>query len=219
MASGWRNPKHDLKLRSKIVFEQALALSLALCCLVFMTYRSFEVMAYERSGETDIIEITRIPETDQVRKPPPPQRPQIPIATESEDVPEDVTIMDTEIDLTAPPPPPPSPSGAAGSEEPLIYTVWEEPPVLIKTVIPVYPEMARKAMVEGRLTLLIVVDEKGNVIEAEVVVASPPGIFEEAAIAAMLQWKFKPARQRGEAIRVRMGQTIEFKLKDIPPDL
>ena len=217
MASGWRNPKFDLKLQSRTVFEQAIALSLALCSMVFLTYQTFDVQAYEGSGETEIIQIEDIPETQQLKKPPPPQRPQIPIATESEDIPDDVTIMDTEIDLDAPPPPPPPPPGKGDSEESPIFMAWEEAPVLIKQVKPKYPEIARKAGVEGRVILQIVVDEKGNVIEAVPVVATPPGIFEEAAVEAIMQWKFKPAKQRDKAIKVRMGQTMVFTLKDIPP--
>ncbi len=216
MATAWRNPRFDLKLQSKTVLEQATALALALCTMVFLTYRTFEVQAYEGSGETEIISVEDIPETHQLKKPPPPQRPQIPIPTESEDVPEDVTIMDTELDLTAPPPPPPPPPGRAGDES-LIFMAWEEAPELIKMVKPRYPEIARKAGVEGRVVLQIVVDEKGNVLEAVPIVAVPPGIFEEAAIEAMMQWKFKPAKQRDKAIKVRMGQTMEFTLKDIPP--
>jgi len=217
MATAWRNPKFDIKLQSKTVFEQATALALALCTMVFLTYQTFEVQAYEGSGETEIINIEEIPETHQLKKPPPPQRPQIPIATESEDVPEDVTIMDTELDLDAPPPPPPPPPGKTGAEESPIFMAWEEAPILVKMVKPTYPEIARKAGVEGKVVLQIVVDELGNVLEAVPIVAQPPGIFEDAAIEAMLQWKFKPAKQRDKAIKVRMGQTMEFTLKDIPP--
>ena len=75
MASGWRNPKFDLKLQSRTVFEQAIALSLALCSMVFLTYQSFVVQASVGSGETEIIQIEDIPETQQLKKPPPPAAP------------------------------------------------------------------------------------------------------------------------------------------------
>jgi len=78
--------------------------------------------------------------------------------------------------------------------------------------------MAVKAEVEGKVILMIVVDEKGDVLEAEVVTASPPGIFEDAAVAAMMQWKFKPAMQRDRPIKVRLAYPIEFTLTgNIPP--
>ncbi|MFC1545262.1 energy transducer TonB, partial [Gemmatimonadota bacterium] len=82
----------------------------------------------------------------------------------------------------------------------------------------VYPPMAVKAQVEGKVILMIVVDERGDVLEATVVTASPPGIFEDAAIAAMLQWKFNPAKQRDLPIKVRLAYPIEFTLTGgIPP--
>ena len=217
MATVWRNPNQDLAEKSKAVFEQGLTLSIALVTMVFLTYQTFEVQAYEGSGETQIIEIEEIPETEQLKKPPPPQRPQIPVATESEDIPEDVTIMDTEIDLDAPPPPPPPPPGASRREDSPVFFSWEEAPELRKIVKPRYPEIARKAGVEGKVILLIIVDEQGNVLSATVVLAEPPGIFEQVAIDAVLQYKFKPARQRDKAIKVQMGHTIIFTLQDRPP--
>ncbi len=213
MATGWRNPKHDLSEESKVVIEQGFALSLALITMLFLTYRSFEVKAYAGTGETEYVEIEEIPETEQMKKPPPPQRPQIPVPTESEDIPDDVTIMDTELDLDAPPPPPPPPPGASRKrEESPVFLAWEEPPEAIKRVTPEYPPMAVKAGVEGKVILMIVVDERGDVLEATIVTASPPGIFEDAAIAAMLQWKFNPAKQRDQAIKVRLAYPIEFTL-------
>lgn len=219
MATGWRNPKHDLSEQSKVVMEQGFALSLALLTMIFLTYKTFEVKAYESDGTTEYVEIEEIPETEQMKKPPPPQRPQIPVPTESEDIPEDVTIMDTELDLDAPPPPPPPPPGAnRQKEESPIFLAWEEPPEPTKRVQPEYPSMAVKAGVEGKVILNIVVDERGDVLEATVVTANPPGIFEDAAIAAMLQWKFKPAKQRDLPIKVRLAYPINFTLTGgIPP--
>ncbi len=220
MASGWRNPRHDLKLQASTVFEQSLALSLGLITMTFLTYQSFEVRAVEVDHTFEMIALEDIPETVQLKKPPPPQRPQIPIATESEDIPEDVTIMDTELDLDAPPPPPPPPPGARQrKEESPVFMAWEEAPELIRStqVKPDYPSIARKAGVEGKVLLQIVIDEEGNVIKADVVFASPAGIFEDAAIKAIMQWKYKPAKQRDKAIKVAMGYTMEFTLKAIPP--
>ena len=220
MATVWRNPNFDIKDKSKAVLEQSLTLSVALVTMVFLTYQTFEVQAYEGSGETKIVDIEEIPETEQMKKPPPPQRPQIPVATESEDIPEDVTIMDTEVDLNAPPPPPPPPPGASRNAESPVFFAWEEAPELRKIVHPEYPEIARKAGVEGKVILTIIVDEQGNVIQADIMIEEPQGIFGQAAIEAVMQYKFKPARQRDKAIKVQMGHTIIFTLQAAkpPPD-
>ncbi|MFC1544371.1 energy transducer TonB, partial [Gemmatimonadota bacterium] len=92
------------------------------------------------------------------------------------------------------------------------HSDWDQAPRLIHRVSPRYPEIARNAGVVGRVILQIVVDETGKVIEAVPVVAEPPGIFEEAAIAAIRQWRFEPALKDGKPIKVRMGQLVEFKL-------
>lgn len=220
MATGWRNPRFDVQEESKVALEQAFSLSVALVVLLFLTYRSFDVQAYEGSGQTEIISIQQIPETEQLKRPPPPQRPQIPVATESDDIPEDVTIVDTELDLTlAPPPTPPPPNqGVSRTEESPVFVTWEEEPVLKKQVIPDYPRIAREAGVEGFVIVKVTIDEKGNVIAAEPVVASPAGVgFEEEAIKAIMKWKYEPARQRDVAIKVALAQRVDFVLKNIPP--
>jgi len=217
MATQWRNPKYDIREESKTVLLQGLTLSVALVMMTFLTYQSFEVHAYEGDGTTEVVNIEDIPETEQLKKPPPPQRPQIPVATESEDIPEDVTIMDTDVDLDAPPPPPPPPPGSGRGQESPIFFAWEEAPELRKIVHPEYPEIARKAGVEGKVVLKIVVDELGNVISAEIVIEEPVGIFGQAAIEAVMQYKFKPAKQRDKAIKVQMGHTIIFTLQNTKP--
>jgi protein TonB len=93
--------------------------------------------------------------------------------------------------------------------EPL--TSFEVPPVLSYRVDPVYPDLARQAELEGIVGLMIVIDEHGSVESAKVV-ASVPGL-DEAAIAAVLQWKFEPARQRNVPVRVRVFQTVRFQLR------
>lgn len=217
MSRQWRNPKYDIKEKSKTVLIQGLTLSVALVMMTFLTYQSFEVQAYEGVGEVQIVNIEDIPETEQMKKPPPPQRPQIPVATESEDIPEDVTIMDTDVDLTAPPPPPPPPPGSGRNEESPVFYAWEQAPELRKIVHPEYPEIARKAGVEGMVILTIIVDEQGNVISAEIMLEEPRGIFGQAAIEAVLQYKFSPARQRDKAIKVQMGHKIIFTLQRAKP--
>jgi len=220
MAVVWRNPDCDLREESRTVLEQAFALALALVVLGFLSVGSFEVRAYEGTGETAFISIDDIPETEQLRRPPAPTRPQMPVATESEDVPEDVTIVDTDLDLEMVMPPDPRPP--RGAEQTAVmehyHYAWEEKPEVLTRVRPRYPEIARQAEVEGKVLLKLWISAQGDVDRAEVIMADPRGIFEDAAIAAVLQWKFKPARQRDIPIPVMMAQTVEFVLKDrIPP--
>ncbi len=112
-----------------------------------------------------------------------------------------------------PPPPPPPPQVVVAP----IHLQWEEPPRLIQMVTPIYPDSARVNGIEGQVMLQIVVDEQGFVTEAEVISSKPAGLFEEAAVSAVLQWVFEPARSGGHPIKVRMGQRMEFSLGDMRP--
>jgi periplasmic protein TonB len=91
------------------------------------------------------------------------------------------------------------------------FVAFDDPPVLVRRVEPVYPELARQAELEGTVGLLIVVNERGDVERAEVV-RSIPGL-DEAAVTAVLQWKFEPARQRDMPVRVRVFQPVSFRLR------
>jgi TonB family protein len=113
-----------------------------------------------------------------------------------------------------PPPPPPAPPVVVPTP---IQMQWEEAPRLLQMVTPIYPDSARRAGIDGQVNLRITVDEQGFVTDAEVVSARPAGLFEEAAVSAILQWVFEPARSGGRPIKVQMGQQINFSLKDVRP--
>ena len=217
MASEWRNPKYDIKAQSRSVFKQALCLSLGLVTLLFLTSHTPVIDEYSGSGDIEIIQIEDIPNTDQLRLPPAPSRPMIPIPTVSEDIPEDVTIMDTTPDLERPvlqvtglPGTRGAPNGGPGSSR--VHTVWEQPPELVRMVTPTYPPEAHRRNIEGQVVLTIVVDERGHVVDVSVVQSTPSEIFDAAAVEAIMLWRFKPAKFRNQPIKVRINQTVTFSL-------
>lgn len=61
---------------------------------------------------------------------------------------------------------------------------------LIKGVTANYPEEAQKKGIEGKVTLRIVVNEKGRVSEATVL--SGPAELRQAALDSVKQWEFEP---------------------------
>ncbi|MXW63898.1 MAG: energy transducer TonB, partial [Bacteroidetes bacterium SB0668_bin_1] len=113
------------------------------------------------------------------------------------------------------PPPPPPPEEE--DEEPEIFVIVEQMPEPIGGIAAIqaevkYPEIARKAGVEGRVFLQFVVNEQGNV--QDVVVSRGIGAgCDEEAIRAVEQAKFTPGKQRGKPVKVRMSLPITFKLK------
>ena len=98
------------------------------------------------------------------------------------------------------------------------YVVVEQMPELIGGINGLhamvrYPEIARKANVEGRVVVQFIVDENGDVHDAEVLRGIGAGLDEEATRVVMEEAKFNPGRQRGRAVPVRMSLPIVFKLR------
>ena len=97
------------------------------------------------------------------------------------------------------------------------HMAWDEPPKLIKIVKPKYPEVAREDGVEGRVILSIVVDKKGKVTKAEVILSEPSSVFNEVALEAVRQYEFEPAKKDGKPIKIMMGHSIIFTLVSRKP--
>ena len=98
------------------------------------------------------------------------------------------------------------------------YVVVEQMPELIGGINGLhakvrYPEIARKANVEGRVVVQFIVDENGNVHDAEVLRGIGAGLDEEATRVVMEEAKFNPGHQSGRAVPVRMSVPIVFKLR------
>ncbi len=91
------------------------------------------------------------------------------------------------------------------------FDAYDRPPVVIKQVHPVYPEMARQAELEGLVVLKVAIDEFGQVQEA-LILESVPGL-DEAALDAIYQWQFQPAMQRDVPVPVWYTVPIRFRLR------
>jgi len=83
---------------------------------------------------------------------------------------------------------------------------------LVKSVQPPYPPKAEKTGVEGWVELDFTVTETGTVQDVAVDAAKPPGVFEAAATAALLQWRFKPLVRDAKTVATRARIRIRFAL-------
>jgi protein TonB len=96
---------------------------------------------------------------------------------------------------------------------PLHINQVAHPPVLVSRVDPDYPEIARLREIEGRVVLEAVVDHEGR-IEPEVKVLQSVAVLDNAAIAALKQWRFTSGRdENGQAVRVILEVPIRFVLE------
>ncbi len=92
------------------------------------------------------------------------------------------------------------------------FYLVEELPQPVTPINPKYPEEARRIGVEGRVMLLIYIDENGNVKKVEVQ-KSPNEILSDSALKAVNAVKFKPAKIGGIARAVCMQLTLRFHLE------
>ena len=208
-----KNPEADLRRTYNKVFAICVGITLVFHTTVAVLFPTFEVRASSQKKQQIIIETVDIPETRQIKRPPPPPRPAVPIETESDDVPDDVTIETTDLDFDdaiVDLPPPPPPGSGEEEEEILEFYLVEDKPILIKQVPPKYPEIARKAGLEGKVFLKFLVAKDGRV--STVTVLKGQEIFRQSAIDAILQFKFKPAQQNDKPVNVWMTQPITFRL-------
>ena len=179
-----------------------------------LLYPEHHPTVYLRARPSHIIKVQNIPETSQQMRPPAPPRPSVPLAVEGEEVPDDVTIESTELDLDSVPvdlrirgpvamgPP---------SDEVMDGFDIEHKPHPIRIVTPEYPARARKAKEEGTVVVRVLVTKDGQVEKVEVM--SGPEAFVAAAVAAARQFRFRPGRHEGVKRKVWMVMPIDFKLK------
>lgn len=90
------------------------------------------------------------------------------------------------------------------------------PPEPIVTVKASYPEEALGRHVEGTVTTLVTVTRDGLVSAAEVAESSGDRALDQAALAAALQWRFKPAVDRGKPIESQVKLPFHFHLTPRP---
>ena len=88
-----------------------------------------------------------------------------------------------------------------------------QPPVLVHSVQPAYPQQARRQHVHGLVLLEAVLDREGRVEPGVKIIESVP-MLDDEAIAAVRRWRFRPARNRsGEPLRVIVQIPIRFSLR------
>jgi protein TonB len=90
----------------------------------------------------------------------------------------------------------------------------DSPPRVIRLFSPAYPAEAKEQGLNGRVVLRFVVDIEGYAGEPEVVSAEPEGVFEEAALDAVAEYRFKPALKDGKPVNCIVKMPIEFRMSE-----
>jgi len=202
-------PVLSIKFTYPVIIRLSTLFSIILLILTFLIYpRNLGLIALEDVELQEII-IENIPQTQQIEKPPPPARPSVPVESEDEDIADDLTIEETDLDSfeawDAPPPPPEGPR--------VKFIPYDDPPQPLSSIRPVYPEIAQEAGIEGTVVVQVFVDKKGRVQDTQVLKGIPNTGLDEAAVTAIKKTRFRPAKQRERAVGVWISIPVNFRLK------
>jgi periplasmic protein TonB len=83
---------------------------------------------------------------------------------------------------------------------------------LLKSVQPTYPMRAVNGKIEGWVDVEFTVAETGKVKDVSVRAASTPGVFDDAAVRAVSQWRYKPVLRDAKPVPVRSEIRVRFSL-------
>jgi protein TonB len=199
----------SLKYSYPVIVRITSFAGITLLILVFLVFPRV-VNRVELDEEVQIIiEQIDIPQTEQFDRPPPPARPSIPVESESEDIADDVTLDEFNLDdfdaWDAPPPPPEGPR--------VKFIPYDDPPVPLSPIRPKYPEIAQEAGIEGTVVVQVFVDDKGRVKDTVILKGIPNTGLDEAATSAIRKVRFRPAKQRERAVGVWISIPVNFRLK------
>ena len=164
--------------------------------------------------------------TRQASTPPPPPQPTAPIPEPTDEIiEEEITEIDNVEFSNNPDPLSTSNIGEQGEDEGPVAGNPQQPPQVIRIVEPTTPDAAQQANIKAEITVSFLVDTEGKVEEATIekirlyedkgtgnfkIVDSIGYGLTEVTLDAALQWKFRPAREGGEAVRAYSRQIFTF---------
>jgi protein TonB len=219
-----KNPEADLFKKSSFYMSIGLMASLLLTVMAF-EWKSYDDNELVNLGtlDADFEELQDIPITEQP-PPPPPQvtPPEIIEVPDEEEIEEEIEVnLDVEVteetvieDVVFEE----APEEEAADE---IFQFVEDQPAPIGGMKAFYeyvsknmkyPAQARRMGVEGKVYVSFVVGKEGEITDVQVLKGIGAGCDEEAIRVLSGAPKWKPGKQRGRPVRVRMQLPIIFKL-------
>ncbi|MFO7896813.1 MAG: TonB family protein [Candidatus Cloacimonadales bacterium] len=204
----------DWKDVASSYYEKCAALAILILLFAFLVSPNLDVKTYQ--AEVKITEAIEIPPEikEKIKPPETTVKPQIEIvidddlsADEDEDIDIIETIETTSLDMS-------EESSTSELGKTSKFAVYEDPPVAIKQVPPVYPDFARRNNIEGQvyLEVEVLVDGSVGAIEVRKSLMPGPGGLDEAAINAVKQWKYQPARSNDKPVAVWITFPVDFYL-------
>ncbi len=162
--------------------------------------------------------IPEVNPTNQLNQPPPPPKPPVPVEASTDDEIVDIILPSTEPDFDSPVPDIPYPPKPPVEEDEIVpFQELESYPQPVGGLQSIsnkihYTEIARRAGIEGTVTIEAILSKYGNVIEARVVKGIGGGL-DEIALRAVKDTKFIPGMQRDKPVKVKLSVPVLFRLQ------
>lgn len=103
--------------------------------------------------------------------------------------------------------------GGSGAGDGMMDGDIDSPPTPISKIQPNYPNSLLSKGIGGRVLLVCIVDEKGQITSTSVRQSAGHADLDKAAIAAVSKWKFKPATKGGRPVRASCTVPFNFEVK------
>lgn len=205
----------DWKDVASSYYEKCASLAILILLFAFLVSPKLEVKSYQ--AEVKITEAIEIPPEirEKIKPPETTVKPQVEIVVDDDlsgDDDEDIEIIET-IETTTLDMEEVVETNQIGTTSK--FVIYEEAPVPIKQVAPVYPAFAKSAGIEGQvyLEVEVLVDGSVGAIEVRKSLMAGPGGLDEAAVKAVKQWKYQPAQSNGKPVAVWITFPVDFYLK------
>lgn len=91
------------------------------------------------------------------------------------------------------------------------FTPYDEPPKMLSSISLKYPPEAKKAGIQGKVVMKILISKTGEVKVVEVMKSIPE--LDAAAMDAVKKIKFRPGKYKGKPVEVWMRIPINFGLE------
>jgi protein TonB len=75
-----------------------------------------------------------------------------------------------------------------------------------------YPSAALENGIEGYVVMHLLIGKDGSIELAKVLESEPEGIFEDSVLGHIQDWRFAPAKYKGESVAVWVKQKVRFNL-------
>lgn len=200
----------EFKARYPIYIRWAILVALLITALIWAFFPEIKITPYKlRQEEFEMVEIE---EQEVVDIPPPPKEapppPKVIEAAPDDEVTDEVEIADTLMDIDA------AITGSLPSFNDGVgdkFVASSQNPKILHWEKPKYPEIARKAQMEGTVLVKVLVGPDGKVKDAQII-QGVNQILNKAALQAARKCTFIPGKQRDFPVRAWMALPFNFRL-------